>query len=814
MLVVYKLRFSSWNISWKHILDLILGQTMQISSRTRFISSMLTILILMLAIAWMLLSCSQISNLDPSNTRKPTLSNKDISLYASSPALNVKQGLVISDNDRAFQEKIRLVQQAKETIDVGYYIYKDDYSSSVFSKALIDAANRGVRVRVLLDYQSTYSDLDLFSMLEHFGNQGKGSLKVRFYNRPTVNIIKDAVYLTLGCSDVNQEKNLRTCSQAKYKEIESHFLSDNLKALNFNSGGSGLFLSAFYSNNIQLMALAISEGQGLNSSLIPKPDKTKPGQTIDAATLDKLAGLGKIYIQSRHGKGFQRFTARLKLKLAFALFGGKINPYYDAFTAYFPIGREHPRSTSLRDWNYVKDFYHQKLLLVDDNKLMLGGRNIEDAYHMHYNKLSKHQIFMDTDVVLDLQTEERSVGKAFERLWDFQKMVASIADIRLHAPNNFLMAVLKSKENCINKTGQKQTTCEEKVFAKHYDLNYRIQLAHSAMQKHVTEYHQQYIKRQEPSLPQLSIDPLAEVYYYENLPFVKPSTSSKPSKQESQQPLVRQYGAINGKEAGSGKYIHDLWLAALRDTCKQATSKNPQEIIMHNAYVFFPSNLLRQLSEMVSGNQDCRHVSITVLTNSIHTTDLGIENYAARYSMKAFQNYVMSQKDNQKAAKFSYYEYLPTTNQNSTLRSLHSKVMIFGSDLFIGSANADVRSYMMDANNGLFIRKAPKLISQYKQWFKDILYDKSRTRNITDNFAGSSLQAMLDKDTQNLQKLLFKISDKSSDKQKAGVPLQQKLSEQIRGALKKIHDLSLKSLKKGHGNYDAQESFNELFKLI
>ena len=131
MLVVYKLRFSSWNISWKHILDLILGQTMQISSRTRFISSMLTILILMLAIAWMLLSCSQISNLDPSNTRKPTLSNKDISLYASSPALNVKQGLVITDNDRAFQEKIRLVQQAKETIDVGYYIYKDDYSSSV-----------------------------------------------------------------------------------------------------------------------------------------------------------------------------------------------------------------------------------------------------------------------------------------------------------------------------------------------------------------------------------------------------------------------------------------------------------------------------------------------------------------------------------------------------------------------------------------------------------------------------------------------------------------------------------------------------------
>ena len=104
--------------------------------------------------------------------------------------------MVIADNDAAFLNKLRLVEQAGQSIDLMYYIYADDYSSSTLSSALIAATGRGVKVRMLVDYQTNYKRLDLFSLLE---KEGGGNLKVRFYNRPTKNIVENAVYMTMGC---------------------------------------------------------------------------------------------------------------------------------------------------------------------------------------------------------------------------------------------------------------------------------------------------------------------------------------------------------------------------------------------------------------------------------------------------------------------------------------------------------------------------------------------------------------------------------------------------------------------------------------
>ena len=47
-------------------------------------------------------------------------------------------------------------RRAKHSLDLAYYIFDDDYSSSRLSQALIDAAKRGVKVRLLVDYFSAY----------------------------------------------------------------------------------------------------------------------------------------------------------------------------------------------------------------------------------------------------------------------------------------------------------------------------------------------------------------------------------------------------------------------------------------------------------------------------------------------------------------------------------------------------------------------------------------------------------------------------------------------------------------------------------
>ena len=84
------------------------------------------------------------------------LTDEALMQRASAGPLTVREACVITDNDAMFQSKTKLVEGARETVDLMYYIYSDDYSSSTLTKALIAAARRGVRVRLLVDYNTNY----------------------------------------------------------------------------------------------------------------------------------------------------------------------------------------------------------------------------------------------------------------------------------------------------------------------------------------------------------------------------------------------------------------------------------------------------------------------------------------------------------------------------------------------------------------------------------------------------------------------------------------------------------------------------------
>src|SRR5262245_15511850 len=79
---------------------------------------------------------------------------------SSAPRLTIARGRVITDNDSAFEAKLAAVRDARRSIDLAYYIYADDHSSAVLTEALIEAARRGVQVRLLVDYFTNYRRLD------------------------------------------------------------------------------------------------------------------------------------------------------------------------------------------------------------------------------------------------------------------------------------------------------------------------------------------------------------------------------------------------------------------------------------------------------------------------------------------------------------------------------------------------------------------------------------------------------------------------------------------------------------------------------
>ena len=161
-------------------------------------------------------------------------------------------------------------------------------------------------------------------------------------------------------------------------------------------------------------------------------------------------------------------------------------------------------------------------------------------------------------------------------------------------------------------------------------------------------------------------------------------------------PDSRVYGSKNGLEGEHGKHIHAVWLQSLEDACRQPADSRTREVVFHSAYFFLPSNLLAELGSMIDGTLDCRGVKITVLTNSPGTTDLNVINIVAHQSMSAFGEYYKERRDPIRGAEIRYFEYRKQGDKQRSSVSLHSKVEVFRPDVFVGSANADGRSYLMD----------------------------------------------------------------------------------------------------------------------
>jgi len=764
--------------------------------------------LVLLSLALLIGACTTNKYLSRDSQSTGVLSDETVARHASSGQLTIQSARVISSNEEAFLSKLDMVSNAKSTVDAAYYIFADDFSSSAFAVELIAAAHRGVRVRILLDYHSTYKDLDLFSMMEKQGNTGQGSLQVRFYNRPTRNIVMDAAYITLRCDDLTIQDEVK-CRDAKQARVSESFGAETIDGLaaaglgisNLNIGASGLFLSGLYTKNPELMALALMQNEEAAEQSPAGDDKE-----ISAEDIEGLVNLAGIYWRSRTGNLFQQLVARIQLAFVFAMYGDFLDPMYDAIADRLPIERK-DLAEAVRDWDYITDYLHQKLLLADSKYMQLGGRNMEDAYNLSSRTQESGQLFVDTDVHAVLTSGGESVEAAFERLWNFRTMVASIDEIRQHAPNNFasnIDSIGAAKLACENEPGsdpESHDICFDKEFLAHATLQEDRETQRYDEMIHNTRYFRQHIL---PAMTAndsktIAIESDARLFYLENIPL-----GGDPGG-----PLEgRTYGGRNGREAQSGKRIHSLVLAGLEGVCKTATAEKPKRVIISNAYFFPPSNLVDVLAKMLDGRLDCRHVDVKILTNSRESTDLAVTNLFARHVAFAFADYVRSIRDPDRAATFNYFELQLAAGPIKY--SLHSKVWVLGDDLIVGSANADVRSYMMDANNAMIIRGAPHMMQQYIAMVDQTLADTEMTKNLSDYYLTTSREQIIEEDLQAFRGILqsLGVSEKLSEAQLA------EAESRFVDLLNLIYSLTRDGLEGTLRTPKAQDRFNRIFKLI
>ncbi|MEO8249803.1 MAG: phospholipase D-like domain-containing protein [Burkholderiales bacterium] len=701
---------------------------------------------------------------------------------ATAGPLRVADARVITDNDAAFAAKLKAVDGAKQTLDLAYYIFSDDYSSSRLTQGLIDAAKRGVKVRLLVDYLSAYKELDRFSWLQR---EGEGRIEVRLYNRPTVEILKDAAFLTLSCADVGVSKAVPevACDQQKIAAVDQHFdaaVPAGQDRLNLGFAGSSLFLSGLYGKNPQLMAYAVAGGQDIDLKVL-----AAEAQGGDAARTEQLKNLGKLYFKARFLSGIEGLAARIQLAVIRLAFAEQVNPVFNAINSYLPVTRQKSESAQ-KDWDYLTEFLHHKFLLADGATLVLGGRNVEDAYHMHAGPLSAKYTFMDTDVRLQLASPDAALPASFDRLWNLHGMVATIEEVRQHAPNDLLenFSVLTAAQDACGQ-GREQVCVDREVNQHFVPLDRRLAIIGAEHNRRVRRYATDYHPAAEPA--PMPIDAGATIHYLENLPVVDGR---------------RVYGVPHDQQAQSNKHIHALWRSALRGVCASADPA-PRDVVFHTAYLFMPADLLRDVSAMLDGSRPCPRVTLSLVTNSLATTDLNIVNLLAAWQLKALADH-LREKGGQSAdaASLRYFEYLPAASGG---RSLHSKVMVFDQDIFIGSANADVRSLMMDSNNGVFISNAPRFAGAYHQFLRQILANPSLTADHT-ALIGRDAQALGIEMNQLIDQLLARYAkERLSDQQRL------ELKQQIRDTTVKVYDLSRRIMR---GDAKAADEFNALFKVI
>ena len=109
---------------------------------------------------------------DPEETELGRVFQQEISAHPG------KSGVVIvPTGEWGFRARAGLSNQAERTIDVQYYIWEKDSSGIILAERLLRAADRGVRVRILIDHITTgNNDLNFARMDQH------PNIEVRLFN--------------------------------------------------------------------------------------------------------------------------------------------------------------------------------------------------------------------------------------------------------------------------------------------------------------------------------------------------------------------------------------------------------------------------------------------------------------------------------------------------------------------------------------------------------------------------------------------------------------------------------------------------------
>lgn len=629
---------------------------------------------------------------------------------------------MLKDNDASFMSKLKIIRSATESIDMIYYIFNTDESSSLFAQELINKAeNDGVKVRILIDYLTNFKRMPFYEKLASHEN-----IDIRFFNRPTKNTVLLAEFLTTQCDpkkdEIKMAGGIPTCGSTKFKNLERKYsdidfdylnaTSEDYKKLdNRISPAAKMFLTGLYAKNPMIIAKVVSESLGIDPLALKESGASSD---INKEEVAQMFEVFKLYGKSKLGNFGTRIESKVKLFAASIMYGKQIEMLLSLIKTFIP-----EEVFSSDEFRFMTDYTHHKYLMADGKYFQMGGRNIENSYHMNKNSLTDKYIFRDTDLVLEFAKKNDVLNQSFEDLYNFEAMVTDIDTIKDHQNLDMLRSI--SENYNIKKSASKYYT-----YISRAELNEKIKTLYSNVAASTSDLEKLVASGKSISEAYGIYDitknnPNAEFIYFENLPFVTPSKGRT---------LGFKYK--EGQTINYGKAIHVAWDSSFRNICRVKTGAN-NHIIVHQAYFAPTRGLTLRLKENIQANKGipffnpapCQKTTMDIVTNSYSSTDLIPVNALGRRQLSAIVKKITIKPEN----KVRYSEYQGAANPIEKVPSLHTKVMAFGDDVAIGSANLDPRSLNLDSNNAMYIRNAKNLSKSYK-YFIDQLESSKLTKSI------------------------------------------------------------------------------------
>lgn len=98
--------------------------------------------------------------------------------------------MAIDSGAPALELRLQMIRRAQKTIEVEYFCYNTDLASKIFTHELINAAKRGVKVRVLIDKAS-----NVFVFHKYYARElAAFGIEVRYFNNASLLNITKAIY--------------------------------------------------------------------------------------------------------------------------------------------------------------------------------------------------------------------------------------------------------------------------------------------------------------------------------------------------------------------------------------------------------------------------------------------------------------------------------------------------------------------------------------------------------------------------------------------------------------------------------------------